>query len=85
VATEKQKASLQKIKIPTPKDNQVLIKVVAAGINPVDWKILWWNWTEQALPHALGSDVSGVIVKIGSKVKDFKVGDQVLQLLIFLM
>jgi NADPH:quinone reductase-like Zn-dependent oxidoreductase len=75
--TEKQKCSITKVPIPTPKENQVLIKVVAAGINPVDWKILWWNWTEQPLPHVLGSDVSGIVVKVGSKVKDFKVGDQV--------
>jgi len=78
IATEKEKAHVTKIPVPTPNDGQAFIKVAAAGINPVDWKILWYNWTGLPLPHGLGTDVSGTIVAVGHDVKDFKVGDEVL-------
>jgi len=77
ILTEKGQASIGKSKVPTPADGQVLLKIVAAGLNPVDWKILLYNWTNVPLPHTLGSDVSGVIVEVGKDVKDFKVGDEV--------
>jgi len=78
VLTEKGQASLQKnFPVPSPGEGQVLLKAVAAGLNPVDWKILLYNWTGAPLPHSLGSDVSGVIVELGKNVKDFKVGDEV--------
>jgi len=53
------------------------LKVHAAGINPVDWKLLHYNWINLPFPHGIGSDVSGVIVKLGPNVKDWKVGDEV--------
>jgi NADPH:quinone reductase-like Zn-dependent oxidoreductase len=66
--------------IPVPQDNEVLIKVHAAGINPVDWKIRE-GYLRQAMPHKLpiipGWDVSGTISAVGANCTRFKVGDEV--------
>lgn len=61
-------------------DNQVLIKVVAAGINPLDIKIREGELrlvTGSKFPLILGNDVSGTIVKCGREVHNYKIGDQV--------
>jgi len=65
---------------PTPTltdPSAVLIKVIAAGVNPVDWKLLFSNFMKLKLPAVLGCDFSGTIVQIGTEVKEFKVGDEV--------
>ena len=65
---------------PPLRPEDVLIKVYATSINPVDWKIREGAWKERAprdFPTILGWDVSGVIVKAGENVKNFKVGDEV--------
>ncbi|XP_057447460.1 2-methylene-furan-3-one reductase-like [Lotus japonicus] len=67
--------------VPTPdiKENQVLIKVVAAALNPVDYKraLGYFKDFESPLPTVPGYDVAGVVVRVGSQVKKFKVGDEV--------
>ncbi|MED6191787.1 hypothetical protein PIB30_003588 [Stylosanthes scabra] len=67
------------IAIPEIKDDQVLIKVVAAALNPVDYKRARgiFKVNEPPFPTAPGYDVAGVVVKVGSNVKKFKVGDEV--------
>ncbi|KAK7266105.1 hypothetical protein RIF29_18745 [Crotalaria pallida] len=67
------------VPIPQLKDDQVLIKVVAAALNPVDYKRALGNFknTDSPLPTAPGYDVAGVVVKVGSRVQKFKVGDEV--------
>ena len=65
---------------PEPKDNQLLIRVIAAGVNPVDGMIrsgLVGKDGSRAFPIILGGDVAGVVEKIGSKVTKFKAGDPV--------
>ncbi|KAI8876905.1 GroES-like protein [Backusella circina FSU 941] len=67
-----------KIKKPT----QVLIKVVAAGINPVEAKARSGNMGLATgfilpIPSVLGADFSGVIAAKGTKVTEFEVGDEV--------
>src|ERR1700746_1737936 len=60
---------------PEPKDDQLLIGVVAAGVNPVDGMIrsgLFAKDGSRAFPIILGGDVAGVVEKIGSKVTKFK-------------
>jgi len=61
-------------------DTQVIIEVYAAGVNPIDYKIRD-GWTDIIFPiqfpKILGFDVAGVIIKIGSKVSKFKIGDRV--------
>ncbi|XP_027358724.1 2-methylene-furan-3-one reductase-like [Abrus precatorius] len=67
------------VTIPNIKEDQVLIKVVAAALNPVDYKRArgYFKNTDSPLPTAPGYDVAGVVVKVGSEVKKFKVGDEV--------
>ena len=68
--------------LPKPKfgDNEVLIKVKAAGLNPVDTKIRSGNHIScknLQLPAILGKDMSGVIEAVGSNVTTFQPGDEV--------
>ncbi len=64
--------------IPKPQGKEVLIKVFATSVNPVDCKIRkGMISTGVNPPQILGFDVSGVIEEIGDKVTDFKVGDEV--------
>ncbi|MFN3236654.1 MAG: NAD(P)-dependent alcohol dehydrogenase [Pseudomonadales bacterium] len=65
---------------PEPAPNQVLIKVRAAGINPLDWKTREGElafFTGKSFPKVLGNDASGEIVEVGHAVSEFKPGDQV--------
>ncbi|KAJ7970852.1 2-methylene-furan-3-one reductase-like [Quillaja saponaria] len=66
--------------VPTPelKEDQVLIKVIAAALNPVDSKrMLGYFKDSDTIPTVPGYDVAGVVVKVGSQVKNFKEGDEV--------
>jgi NADPH:quinone reductase-like Zn-dependent oxidoreductase len=65
---------------PHPIEGEVLVRVHAAGINPVDWKIREGHLKEMlhhTFPLVLGWDVSGVVEAIGSGVNRLKVGDEV--------
>ncbi|GMH27639.1 hypothetical protein Nepgr_029482 [Nepenthes gracilis] len=68
-----------KVAVPDLKDDQVLVKVVAAALNPVDFKRRMGKFkaTDSPLPTVPGYDVAGVVVKVGSQVKELKVGDEV--------
>ncbi|XP_014523564.1 NADPH-dependent alkenal/one oxidoreductase, chloroplastic [Vigna radiata var. radiata] len=67
------------VAVPDVKEDQVLVKVAAAALNPVDAKRRQGKFkaTDSPLPTVPGYDVAGVVVKVGSEVKDFKVGDEV--------
>ncbi|XP_044480706.1 NADPH-dependent alkenal/one oxidoreductase, chloroplastic-like [Mangifera indica] len=69
----------EKVSVPQVKEDQVLIKVVAAALNPVDAKRRQGKFkaTDSPLPTVPGYDVAGVVVKVGSQVKEFKEGDEV--------
>lgn len=64
---------------PTPKKGEVLIKIHASGVNPIDNKIRLGlsPYASPVLPAILGTDLAGVIEEIGEGVTDFKVGDEV--------
>jgi NADPH:quinone reductase-like Zn-dependent oxidoreductase len=71
---------------PEPKEDEVLIKVVAAGINPVDASIRAGRMrrlTGEKLPLIPGMDVAGVVEKAGTKITRFKSGDPVYAYLSF--
>ncbi|KAG8730726.1 hypothetical protein FRC10_002394 [Ceratobasidium sp. 414] len=65
--------------IPTPKGNQALVKITAAAINPVDWKIvdIGIPFVTQ-FPAVLGIDAAGIVESVGPEVTAFKKGDRVL-------
>ncbi|KAH7436752.1 hypothetical protein KP509_05G034600 [Ceratopteris richardii] len=67
------------VPVPEVQPDQVLIKVHAAALNPVDFKrrLGKFKASDSPLPTVPGYDVSGVIVKVGSKVTSFKEGDSV--------
>ncbi|KAL0385543.1 UNVERIFIED_CONTAM: 2-methylene-furan-3-one reductase [Sesamum radiatum] len=67
------------VAVPEVKEDQVLIKVAAAALNPVDFKrrLGKFKATDSPLPTIPGYDVAGVVVKVGSQVKDLKEGDEV--------
>lgn len=79
--------NFQSAEIPLPviKENEVLVFVVAISINPVDLKIRQGakmvGREKDQLPLLLGWDMSGVIIEVGSQVKDFKKGDEVFAML----
>lgn len=63
------------------KDTQVLVRIKAAGVNPIEAKLASGNFKLAtrflSLPIIPGSDFSGIIVAKGAKVNDFEVGDHV--------
>lgn len=67
------------VAVPAVGEDQVLVKVAAAALNPVDFKRRAGKFkaTDSPLPTVPGYDVAGVVVKVGSQVKNLKVGDEV--------
>ena len=65
---------------PEPKQDQLRIRVVAAGVNPVDGMIrsgILDKEGRRTFPIILGGDISGVVEKVGSEITRFKPGDPV--------
>ena len=65
---------------PMPGAEDVLVRVQAAGVNPVDWKVREGRLqgrVNHRLPLVLGWDVAGVVEELGSGVTNLKVGDAV--------
>jgi len=66
--------------VPSCRPEDVLIKVRAASVNPVDWKMrsgMLRIVTGVAFPKILGRECAGEVIVIGNKVAKFKTGDQV--------
>ena len=64
---------------PEPASDQILIKVHAASVNPMDWKIRDGAGVRfgMSLPIFLGSEIAGIVEKVGEKVTALSVGDEV--------
>jgi NADPH:quinone reductase-like Zn-dependent oxidoreductase len=72
---------LTEVEKPRPSGKELLVKVYATSINPVDYKIRKGGIERGvAFPQILGFDVSGVIEEIGNLVTNFKPGDEVFYL-----
>lgn len=72
--------TLETVAPPEPQPNEVLIRVQAAGVNPLDWKIRSGYMREvfpMPLPFTPGMDVAGTVEAIGADVKAFQVGQAV--------
>ncbi|MDQ0593598.1 NADPH:quinone reductase-like Zn-dependent oxidoreductase [Chryseobacterium ginsenosidimutans] len=74
------------VEVPTPlikSENEILIQIKAAGVNPIDMKIrmgLMKTIRPVEMPYIPGGEASGVIVAVGEAVSEFKVGDEVIAL-----
>lgn len=65
---------------PVPAADEVLIRVHAAGVNPLDWKVragYLQGMLNYAFPVIIGTDVSGVVEEAGADVTGFQAGDAV--------
>ncbi|MGW9304801.1 zinc-binding dehydrogenase [Streptomyces cyaneofuscatus] len=63
---------------PTPGPGQVLVRVLATSVNPLDLQTRRGDYRDQvALPAVIGNDVSGVVVGTGPGADDFRPGDEV--------
>src|SRR6202022_1024691 len=66
---------------PKPGPEDLLIRVRAAAVNPIDWKIREGEMKDYELPLIPGWDIAGDVVETGRSVRRFKVGDAVYALL----
>ncbi|WP_041598699.1 zinc-binding dehydrogenase [Hahella chejuensis] len=63
---------------PTPNDDEVLVRVHATSVNPVDIQTRRGDYaSEIKLPARLGVDISGVVENVGSNVENLSIGDEV--------
>ncbi|AUI57986.1 zinc-binding dehydrogenase [Amycolatopsis sp. BJA-103] len=63
---------------PAPGPGQVLVRVLATSVNPLDLQTRRGDYRDEvALPAVLGNDVSGVVVETGPGAGDFQPGDEV--------
>ena len=62
---------------PVPSPNEVLVRVHAASLNPVDFKVAAIGSDLWTYPHVLGVDAAGIIEQAGAKVSDWLPGDRV--------
>jgi NADPH:quinone reductase-like Zn-dependent oxidoreductase len=66
--------------LPPPGDDEMVVQVAAASINPLDWKLRSGAlkiMTGSKFPRAMGTDFAGTVEAVGSKVSRFKPGDAV--------
>ena len=75
---------LQEIEKPTPADNEVLVRVRAGSVNPVDGHLIRGGWLMRPMSGMrkpkdtrFGTDFAGVVESVGKNVTDFKPGDEV--------
>jgi NADPH:quinone reductase-like Zn-dependent oxidoreductase len=75
---------IRNVELPQPEADEVLIKVRAASVNPVDYKIRSGRYAsanDEQLPRVPGCDVSGTVVGCGLAVTEFENGDEVYAML----
>ncbi|CAH9075393.1 unnamed protein product [Cuscuta epithymum] len=72
------------VAVPTPSKGEVLLKMDATSINPIDWKIqkgMLRPLLPGKFPYIPATDIAGEVMEIGSGVKNFKAGDKVVAML----
>lgn len=66
------------IEKPIPGDNELLVQVKAAGLNPVDYKVRQRKQPEKGSPlTVVGWDAAGIIEAVGKNISNFQIGDEV--------
>src|SRR6266446_3716700 len=66
-----------RVLVPRPEADQVLIRVAASSLNPLEYKLAELNFLGRTPPVILGLDLSGIVVAKGSAVRGVNVGDAV--------
>ncbi|GAA5923717.1 zinc-binding alcohol dehydrogenase family protein [Sporobolomyces koalae] len=61
-----------------PNEGEVVVKVHAVSVQPVDWKIREYDFFVKEYPFILGTDVAGIVEEVGEGVSHVKVGDRIL-------
>jgi len=72
------------VPVPSPKNDEVLVKLEALSLNPVDWKVqkgMLRPLLPRKFPFIPGTDVAGEIVEVGPGVTKFKAGEKVVAIL----
>ncbi|KAJ4833409.1 hypothetical protein Tsubulata_027372, partial [Turnera subulata] len=67
------------VPVPKPQKDEVLIKMEAVSINPIDWKVqkgLIRPFLPRKFPCIPGTDVAGEVIEVGQGIKNFKSGDK---------
>jgi NADPH2:quinone reductase len=68
---------LEEVSAPTPAEGQVLVRVKAVGVNPVETYIRTGKYGPKPFPYTPGTDAAGVVEAVGPGVNTPKVGDRV--------
>ena len=75
---------LQEIEKPTPADNEILVRVRAASVNPVDGHTIRGSWLMRPMSGLrkpkntrFGTDFAGTVETVGKNITNFKPGDEV--------
>jgi NADPH:quinone reductase-like Zn-dependent oxidoreductase len=78
VLQENREFRLETVAIPKPEPNNIQVKIMASGFNPIDYQMTE-DSSERKLIHSpiLGREFSGIITAIGAEVTEFKIGDAV--------
>lgn len=76
----KQALTLREFPDPVPGQDEVVVAIAAASVNPIDWKLRDGEFRAilpVEMPLILGNDLAGTVVAVGAGVRRFKVGDEV--------
>lgn len=67
--------SLREVPAPQPQRGEVLVRITAAGVNPVDWKIR--DGGQHPMPFVLGQDFAGIVVGAGPNAYKYNIDDRI--------
>lgn len=68
--------ALTTVDVPKPEAGEVLVRIGAVALNPIEWKIQLYNFIVTEYPAIVGSDIAGTVVQLGSGVTNLAVGDR---------
>lgn len=66
--------SVEQLPTPRPSAHEILVRVTAAGVNPMDWKVR--DAAERPMPFVLGQDFAGVVSATGDRVTKYREGER---------
>ncbi|KAH9949996.1 chaperonin 10-like protein [Amylocystis lapponica] len=66
------------VDVPVAGPGQLLVKIQAAALNPIEWKIQSWGLFVEKFPSVPGTDNAGIVEQVGEGVTGFAKGDRVL-------